>query len=218
MAQRRVRFALITFSTPDPKTGRDVPHTHFRGSVVDVPDESMPSVADLDAQGATVLPDVELDRAGSLYELPENVTDEELVHWVGSASKAEIQTLAAQRPDLAFRIDGARMRVAEGARIRDQLLGEAFSTAAQYAPEGSEFPPHADIFVAGQPVGTSVEGDEEEDPEHVVRGTVESISDYLSEHPDQAQAVLDAETAQRSGHPRPGVVKAAETAAQYATR
>lgn len=53
------------------------------------------------------------------------------------------------------------------------------------------------------------------DPNEIVKGSVSDVSDFLSENPSYASAILDAEVRRTDGKPRQGVVNAAQAAAGH---
>jgi hypothetical protein len=71
---------------------------------------------------------------------------------------------------------------------------------------------------AGELTGVAPETSDAEMLNWVRDATVQDVSAYLQDNPEEAQRVLDAETKARDGKPRAGVVKACELAAGHVSQ
>lgn len=118
MARRKIRHALVQLTV---KKGDKLNfETVFRNQIVDIPDDQ---VEHLDEIGATVDPDVDLERPGVMSVLPDTATDSEITNWVIGASNEEIEDIVAERPVMAARILSAQASVKARFEEQDRHLG-----------------------------------------------------------------------------------------------
>lgn len=207
MAKYKVRHGLISYSVGD-RT-----EIAFRGQVLDL---SQDDVDRLEPHSAIVPEEEELSRPGGMLPLPEAATDEEIRNWVLGATEGEVRQIAELRPMLAERINAAREAVEEELEKQSEHLGQASKAAKKGAKRAS-------TDEAPRTATEKQRSDEEvaQEVDAVVRRNVDDVSEYLSEHPDRAQAVLEAETrraADAGDEPRRGVRQAAEAAAGHAAQ
>lgn len=236
--QYLVRHGVINYTGPGGK-----PMKAFRGMTVDIADEA--DVNRLVKYNAIVKPDVELEKPGEMLALPQSATDEQILSWVASATPTEVKALVEERPILADRIRAAAEDVQERLKKQHELLSGVVKAAddgarvaadqeaerkaakeaeaerkAKEAEENGGQPP----VPGAVPLANSDDSQATEDVDEVIKGNVGEISKYLAAHPEQAQAVLDAENrrvdAQRAAgkdeQPRAGLVRAVQAAAGHA--
>jgi hypothetical protein len=200
MAKIKIRHGLAFYNTV--VDGKEVEQTAFRNQIVDVSDKEATRLKRL---GAAVDEGTELTLPGRIMPLPNTASDEELLAWVSVANAEDVAAEMKKNPGLKDRLDNA-VNVFEDrmAAQRDLLSGlkgdiEDAHSAAQLPDEDEE------------------EFDED-DPREVVKGNVDKVSAWLSEHPDQFDAVLQAEQERRqkeNKEPRDGVVRAVQAAAAH---
>jgi hypothetical protein len=211
--------------------------TVFRNQKVSMPRSEAER---LRAHGAVVDVDEDLPMVGRLTPIPNTASDEELIAWVSVATKGEIVTAISENPALGDRILAARDVVKKRLEAQDELLSGIDSTVKQGTALAKK---RASAEKRGAPtsgaagknarnlVSTDADDDgdddeedddeddddlDEDDPRAVVRGNVNEVSDFLVQHPDQAQAVLEAEKAlalDKQRDVRPGVIEAVKQAA-----
>lgn len=237
MPKYTVRHAVLQYPSKN-AAGQDTFETAFRNMNVDLPDDaSTQRLLDL---GAIVPEGEELTRPGNMLALPETATEAEILNWVAGATTAEVSDLVAARPAMAGRLLSAQESIQARFEAQAELLGEAKekdvvespsldvstdnSGGVTPAPQPSTTPTPAvnspgDVpnpAVAGQ--GGLVDGGLSDiDADDVVNKGARAAADYVSEHPEHAQAILAAEN-RRDEEPRPTVVKAVQAAAQFNTR
>jgi len=201
--------------------------TAFRTQVIDV---SAKEAKRLKSLGAAVDVDEELPLLGRITPLPNTASDEELLAWVSVASRSEIAQAVEDRPELGDRILAARDTIQERMEAQQELLSGISSDikkAQERAQERAQVEEEEeDLIGEGEEEGEG-EGEGEElhdNPDEIVKGNVEAVSKYLSENPDQAQVILDAETRRadalrasgdKRAKVREGVVQAAQAAAAH---
>lgn len=232
--KRKIQHALVQYTVD----GRQ--ELAFRNQIVDIPDDQ---VERLDALGATVAADVDLQRPGKMMTLPDSATDAEIMSWVVGATNAEVEDLVRERPVMAERILAAHATVAERFSEQNIHLGglkqiaeEAEATAKAQADAAllaglSE----ADLAVVRQLVGLTDDevlglaelaeaqtqadliGDTF-DADKIVAGSAKSVTDYIAENPHRAAAILDAEGRRAIASKedaRVTIIRAAEAAAGF---
>lgn len=233
--KRKIQHALVQYTIE----GRQ--ELAFRNQIVDIPDDQ---VERLDALGATVAPDVDLERPGKMRELPDSATDAEIMSWVVGATNAEVEALVRQRPVMAERILSAHAVIAERFSEQNIHLGglqeiadEAEATAkAQAEAALLSGLSDADIDVLSQLAGLTDDevlglaelaeaqaqadliGDTSFNADKIVAGSAKSVTDYISENPQHAAAILDAEGRRAIASKedvRVTIVRAAEAAAGF---
>ena len=238
MAKVKIRHGLAYYLVP--VAGREdlAQRTAFRGQVITVSDEE---AARLRASGAAVDHDEELPLLGKITPIPNTASDEELFAWVSVATKAEIARAIEERPQLGDRLlaakaaydkrieqqnkflSGIEETVAEGKKAAKAAAKRKQGNAKSSAPtSGANGPNSTGTAPNEEDLDELEELDEEEeeldedDPREVVKGDVNSISKFLTEHPEQIQAVLDAEAnlaQSQNREVRKGVIDAASVAA-----
>lgn len=232
LTEVKVRHGLVFYLNED---GHQL--TAFRAQTVKM---SSSEAERLRALGAVVDANEELPRVGRITPIPNTASDEELIAWVSVATKGEIVTAIAENPALGDRILAARDIVARRLEAQNELLSGIDGTVKKGQALGKK---RANAEKRGAPT-TGAEGkntraligqadddededgddeedddDEEEldedDPRAVVRGDLGDISAFLSEHPDKAQDVLQAEkdlALDQQREVRPAVLTAVEQA------
>lgn len=147
-------------------------------------------------------------------------TDAEVASYVASASAVDLVRFVKANPEMADRVD-AVLETAAGTATTPEgpTTGDGVATSdGNQDPTGT-----AALAPENNPDGTAAETGSTNytdpgviDPAEVVKDAkVADIVSYLADHPDQANAVLQAENAQSKNNPRPGVVKACEAAAAH---
>jgi hypothetical protein len=213
-------------------------YTAFRGQKVDVPFEEAER---LKALGAAIPHDEELPMLGRITPLPNTASDEELIAWVSVATKAEVAQAIAEHPALGDRLLNARDIVLKRLEDQNEILsgvdgvvrqGKALAkkhkaAVKRGAPTSGADGKNAKAVIPEDDDDEEDDEDDEEDdldeddPASVVKGSTSDISAWLSNHPDQAVAVLEAEKAlalDRQREVRPSVIFAVEAAANIANQ
>lgn len=232
MAKVKIRHGLA-FYLDETVKDRPVQRTAFRTQVIDV---SSNEAARLKSIGAAVAEDEELPRQGVLTPIPNTASDEELIAWVSVATKDEIAQAVAERPLLKDRLLSAADIIKKRLEAQQDLLNglkPAISKGERLAAKRKEGQSAPTTGLTGRNQVTQSQDEEdlddledededeeeeldEDDPREVVKGNVDHVSKHLSEHPDQAGAVMEAENdlaeAQKRA-PREGVIKAVQAAA-----
>lgn len=208
MPKRKVRHALVQYSVPT-GDGGTMPETAFRNQIVDIPQDQ---VKRLDELGATVPEDQDLDRPGRMLTLPETAGDAEILSWVIGASSAEVEALVRERPAMAARILAAKESVTARFKEQDEhLSGGGLKKIANAAEAEAARAAEADLIGDGG-VFTPEQADE------IVKGKATDVTDYISENPANAAAILEAEgrraTAAKESV-RVSVARSAEAAAGF---
>lgn len=218
MAKYKVRHGLISYTAE--RNGREVRETAFRGQVVDIRKDE---VERLESHGAIVSEDEELPRPGSMLPLPETASDEEIRNWALGATDAEVREVIQTRPMLADRVEAAHRAVKEDLEHQAEHLGEKAEVAQEAAKESEEEEQEEQSSESSAPTTATeqqrAQAEAETEADNVVKGSNAEVSKYLSEHPEHANAIMDAETrrAQATGEePRQGVRRAVEAAAGHA--
>lgn len=225
MAKVKIKHGLAFYF--DESGENPVQLTAFRTQVIDV---SAKEAKRLKSLGAAVDVDEELPLLGRITPLPNTASDEELLAWVSVASRSEIAQAVEDRPELGDRILAARDTIQERMEAQQELLSGISSDikkAQERAQERAQVEEEEeDLIGEGEEEGEG-EGEGEElhdNPDEIVKGNVEAVSKYLSENPDQAQVILDAETRRadalrasgdKRAKVREGVVQAAQAAAAH---
>lgn len=130
MPKMKVRAAMVRYRTG--KVGRELA---FRGQTIEISADEVDRINTRSTTPALVPADQDLDRAGTMRDLPEAPSDAEIVAWVMDASDVEVAALAHTRPDLAVRIADA---AAYTARRRDEeleRLGQATGVVTDANPD-----------------------------------------------------------------------------------
>ena len=208
MSERKIRHALVQYTVED-GDGNVRFETAFRNQIVDIPEGQ---VARLDELGATVLPEDDLERPGRMLNLPETATDAEILNWVMGASNEEVETLVRERPVMADRILAAQAAVAKRFQEQDEHLGGLKKIAEEAEadligdanPEAPE-PATGDVLTA-------------DEADKIVLGTAKSVADYISENPQSAGVLLEAEGRRSESAKeafRVSITRAAEAAAGF---
>lgn len=233
--KRKIQHALVQYSVD----GRQ--ELAFRNQIVDIPDDQ---VERLDALGATVEADVDLQRPGKMNQLPDSATDAEITSWVVAATNAEVEALVRERPVMAERILSAHATVAERfseqnihlgglQKIAEEVEANAKAEADAALLAGLS---EADLKVVRQLVGLTDDevialaelaeakaqadliGDVPFDADKLVAGSAKSVTDFISENPQHAAAILDAEGRRAIAakeDARVTIIRAAEAAASF---
>lgn len=238
--KRKIQHALVQYTIKGKDGGTDRHELAFRNQIVDIPDDQ---VERLDALGATVDPDVDLQRPGKMMELPDSATDAEITSWVVGATNAEVEALVRERPVMAERILSAHATIAERFSEQNIHLGglqeiaeEAEATAKAQADAAIlDGLSEEDLDVLDELSGLSEDevialhelaqaqaqsdliGDTF-DADKIVAGNAKSVADYISENPSRAAAILEAEgrrAADAKDDVRVTIVRAAEAAAGF---
>lgn len=235
MPTRTVRHATVRYV--DPASGGLV-HVN-RGESHDFPQEIIDRFEPLDA----FLPEGQRElapTAGSRpFEISGDATDEELKAWVVGATTLEVADFVNanedEHPDIADRIGEALQSVIDTrGENRPQRPGTITEEGFLVTADGLSSVDPALETTGGSgtvPVdqtrthGAQLQAEEqagatsdELDPADVVQRNVNFVSSYLSSHPEQASAILEAEEERASEageEPRRGVVRAAEAAAGH---
>lgn len=242
MAERKVRHATVQYFVKD-GSGNVVDYkTAFRNQVVDIPADQ---VERLDALGATVPVDQDLDRPGRMLALPETAGDAEILSWVMGATNVEVEALVRERPAIAGRIASAKEAVEARFAEQDRHLGglqkiaeeaggesepepepgpgaadNSEGTTPAPQPSATDTPAANDPGDAGTPAALAAQPPtlDEAGADRIVQGNAKSVTDYISENPVNAAAILDAETrlaVDEGREPRVSVVRAVEAAAGF---
>lgn len=238
MAKYKVRHALLSYTLG--RGGQGTGETAFRGMIVDIPADQAERFL---ALGAIVPEDAELDRPGTMVTLREAPTDEELINWVAGATDTEVQQLVLARPSMAHRVANIQETVKKRYDAQAELLGERAKLAEAQAGEFpavvgqsamldesvtapapatpvpsvapvAPVPPTAAAASAAAAIAPALPVD----VDAVVRGTVGEVSKFVSENPQLAAQVLEAETrlaTEKNDQPRQGVVRAVQVAAGH---
>lgn len=230
--KRKIQHALVQYLSED-----GLHELAFRNQIVDIPDDQ---VERLDALGATVAPDIDLERPGKMMNLPDSATDAEITSWVIGATNAEVEELVRERPVMAERILSARATVTERFNEQNIHLGGLQEIAAQVEADAKAAllagVSEADLAVLEQLAGLSDDeiialaelaeakdqadliGDAPFDADKLVAGSAKSVTDFISENPRHAAAILDAEGRRAIAakeDPRVTIIRAAEAAASF---
>lgn len=214
MAKRKIRHALVQYSVKDGDKTRF--ETAFRNQIVDIPDDQ---VDRLDVLGATVEPDEDLPRPGRMLALPETAGDAEILNWVMGASNEEIENLVRERPAMAGRIEAAHAAVQERFQEQNLHLGGLKEIAEEAEADliGGTVPTQE----PGTPPAPSPAREEALTPEaadQIVAGKATDVANYISENPQSAGVILEAEDRRATAAKedvRVTIVKAAEAAAGF---
>lgn len=225
MAKFKVRWALISYGNGTEQV------LAFRGMTIeDVPANEVPALLDA---GAIVEEDAELDMPGTLLPIPVAPSDEELVAWVGSASQTEVLQAVNDRPELSARIKDAwaahQERIQAQLEVLGQRIDEIPDAPAEEPSEDELTTLETWINDQEDPAATRAQLDElaaavpatdaapvldDEYFDQVVAQNVSDVTKFVSEYPQYASQVLDAEN-RRSDDPRSTVVRAVEAAAAF---
>jgi hypothetical protein len=239
MALYKIRHALASWTNLD-----STPGMAFRGQVVDIHDEEAKRLM---KGNAIIGVDDELEHPGILQDLPVAPTDEELVNWIVAANVSDVKALVEERPEIAPRVEGAlnhvkTMRAYEDTHlneIRNSLqpggaetdeYGVVLGSGAKSAHDVRDTSAIGNDDITVSVPTTSQSGFTETntplatapvvppiDLLTLVQGTAQDVANYVSAHPDEAAAVLEAETVSTSGSPRADVVMAVRSATGFAT-
>lgn len=239
MPKRKIRHATVQYFTQKDENGRPRNYeTAFRGQIVDIPADQ---VERLDSLGATVPTDQDLERPGRMLALPDTATDAEITSWVMGATEDEVKALVASRPVMAARIESAAAAVKQRFSEQNLHLGglksiaddaeerqraEAEAAAAAAAATGAPpvvtplTPPAPDASSQGTPPAPDATTPDlsAEQADEVVKANAKTVSEYISQNPRFAGAVLEAEgrlAVSEKRDPRTSVVRAAEAAAGF---
>lgn len=231
MAERKVRHATIQYFVHDSQGNVTSFETAFRNQVVDIPADQ---VERLDSLGATVPVDQDLARPGRMLTLPDTAGDAEILSWVMGASSAEVEVLVAERPAMAGRILAAKESVTARFKEQDEHLGggglkkiadeSAAEAEAAAAAEAKAVEEAAEAEAERAAAQAQAEADliggalTAEQADEIVKGKATDVTDYLSENPVNASAVLEAEgrlAEKEKRDPRVSIVKSAEAAAGF---
>lgn len=223
--KRKIRHALVQYKVE--KDGKSNFEIAFRNQVVDIPDDQ---VERLDELGATVAPDQPLERPGVISALSEAASDSEITSWVMAASNEEVEALVRERPVMAARIESAAASIADRfdeqnlhlgglVQMADELLEEAEAKAQAEAEAQAE----ADALAAEAQASADAElaellGTEDFDADKIVAGNAKSVTDFIAENPNRAEAILEAEGRRSEAakeDARVTIVRAAEAAAGF---
>lgn len=231
MGKYLVRHAVVQYTGKN-DAAQDTTEVAFRSMVVDLPDG--PELDRLVEFGAVVPEGEPLTRPGSMLVLPETATDAEILSWVIGATNEETADLVRQRPAMADRIlaaeEGVKARFAEQAKhlgglksIAEEATPVAVpevstdnSGGVTPAPQASTTPTPA-VNSPGDVANPAASGSSplsDEDADKVVKGSAKDVTEYVSENPRNAQAILAAEN-RRSEETRVSVVKAVQAAASF---
>lgn len=236
MPKFTVRHAVLQYASKN-TLGQDTYETAFRNMSVEL--EDGPETDRLLKLGAIVPDGEELARPGRMLGLPETATDAEILNWVAGATTTEVAELVAARPATAPRLLAAQETVQARFDAQAELLGAALKQESQASPDflGSG-DNSGGLAPAPQPSTTedpavnspgeilnpaaagaftipSDSGDlSPEEADKVVAGGARAVADYISEHPQHSQSILQAESRREDGA-RPTVVKAVQAAAAF---
>lgn len=232
---RKVRHALVQYIVKDVEGNPLNYEIAFRNQVVDIPEDQ---VERLDMLGATVAPDMDLERPGIMSALPDTASDAEITNWVIGASNLEVEALVRERPVMASRILSAASTVSDRFSEQNLHLG-GLKTIAEEAEAAAKLEADmallagssvAELEALGELKGLSDEeivglsttddliGMPTDEADVLVTGTAKSVTDYISENPTMAALVLEAEgrrAAAAKEDPRVTIVRAAEAAAGF---
>jgi hypothetical protein len=212
MPKRKIRHALVQYVITE--GGNTRTETAFRNQIVDIPKDQ---VERFDALRATVLPDADLDRPGTMSTLSETAGDSEILNWVMGATDAEVTALAEERPVMADRIEAARVAVKERFEEQNVHLG------------GDPTPAVEDDLIGIGPQDKTpaapTSGDSKALPDDkadaVVTGKAPEVAIYIAENPQFAGAIVEAEgrrAASAKDDVRVTITRAAQAAAGFATQ
>lgn len=214
MAERKVRHATVQYFVKDSQGNTVDFKTAFRNQVVDIPADQ---VDRLDALGATVPADQDLDRPGRMLALPESAGDSEILSWVMGATNEEVEALVRERPALAGRIAAAKEGVEARFAEQNLHLGGLQKLAEEAEAEQPEQPPVPTETPTPVPTVDNATLDAA-GADLVVKGNATSVTNYISENPVNAATVLEAENrlaVDEGRDPRTSVVRAAAAAAGF---
>ncbi len=239
MAQYLVRHAVLQYRSKN-ALGQDTFETAFRGMFVELTDEG--EIDRFKKYGAIVDLEENLTRPGQMLSLPDTATDSEILSWVTGATVEETEMLVRERPVMADRILAAQESVKQRFEEQAQHLGglkaiaketqESESAALNVTTDNS-----AGLAPAPQPSATdrpavndpgevpnvasgpgqilANDGSlSDEEADKIVSGPVKSVTEYISENPRHAQAILSAEN-RRSDETRVSVVRAVQAASAF---
>lgn len=181
MPKRLVRHALVTYIVD----GRQ--EMAFRGQTVELSDAEAKR---FDALGATLPVDAELDRPGTLANLGEAPSDEELIAWVMSATPSEVAAVVATRPILAGRLEGALSQVEVSRDYQDQQLKMASRVASGAQVKSSKLHGESDML-DGEAGASHVVQAGDSDPAATPGGTSPASGDKDAPGDGQAPPVLE---------------------------
>jgi hypothetical protein len=230
----KIRHGLAYYLDETGDGDKPVQRTAFRGQTIKV---SETEATRLKKSGAAVDADEELPMLGRITPIPNTASDEELLAWASVATKDEVARAISEKPALGDRIRAAHETIQERLKAQDEFLSGLEPTikdaqkAAKRRPKATGKNSAPTTGSSGVNVTHTKVDDEEEDldeleeeeddgeiddPAEVVKNNVDAISKHLSEHPDQAVAVMEAENALAAEHnrqPRDGVIRAVQAAA-----
>jgi hypothetical protein len=212
MPKRKIRHALVQYVVKEGGTTRT--ETAFRNQVVEIPEDQ---VARLDQLKATVLPDADLERPGTMSTLPEAAGDSEILSWTMGATNDEVEALVKQRPAMAGRIEAAHAAVQE--RFQEQNLH--LGGLRQIAEEAAE-----DDLIGGAagdtPAASGGSGDlTADEADVIVTGKANEVANYIADNPQFAGAIVEAEGRRADSTEQPvrvTITSAAQAAAGFATQ
>lgn len=231
MAKVLVRHALVQYSSKN-ALGQETYETAFRGMEIDLPDG--PELDKLREYGAVVDTDAQLTRPGRMMALPETAGDAEIISWVSGATNDEVEMLVRERPVMAPRIQAAWASVQERFSEQNLHLGgldavaaESSANATQHilvstdnsggttpAPLPSTNPQPAVNDAGEADALAAVLLTPAFDAVEVVKGSPKEVADFVSDNPQHAHAILEAEGNRPQGA-RTTVVRAAEAAVAH---
>jgi hypothetical protein len=136
MPKAKVRHGLVSYTVHDDIADRDYEDRAFRGMTIYIKDQK--EYDRLLTLGAIVRPDEELALPGRLAALPETASDEEILNWAISATPAEIEEAARERPMLAARLTAAGEFAKERAAAWNEHLGGLVEAAEKGAQAGRD--------------------------------------------------------------------------------
>lgn len=211
--KRKIRHALVQYTITD-EEGSTRYETAFRNQIVDIPDDQVERLDDL---GATVAPDDNLERPGTMSGLSDAASDMEIINWVMGASDVEVEALVRSKPAMAGRIEAAHASVKERFQEQNLHLGGLLEIADDLLAAEAAAQKEADDLI-----GNTGEVDDEpltaEAADAIVDGNAKSVIDYISEHPADALLLVEAEhrrSVARKEDVRVSIVKAAEAAVGF---
>lgn len=207
--KRKIRHALVAYTSAEGTS-----EIAFRGQIVDIPDEQ---VERLDELNATVDPDLDLQRPGTMMALPETASDAEIMSWVIGATNEELESLVRERPVMATRIEAAKAAVEERFDEQNLHLGGLLEIAEEAeAAQAAQVEADADL-IGAQSDQPAIPLDDAAADE-LVAGKATDVAEHISVNPHDAAILLAAEGRRAEAakeDPRVTVVKAAEAAAGF---
>lgn len=218
--KRKIRDALVQYTVE--KDGQTSYEIAFRNQIVDIPDDQ---VERLDSLNATVAPDEDLERPGTLMELHDAASNSEITNWVVGATNAEVEALVRARPAMAVRIEAAHASVAERFSEQNLHLGgllEIADEAQQQADAARAEQDAEDAKVIAELEAEAADliggGLSPEQADAIVAGNVKGVTDHIAENPRDAGVLVEAESRRAEAAKedvRVTIVKAAEAAAGF---